>query len=154
MHSAVPFSPPEESFIEEMKRYLHFEERDAEVLKHLGMRMERYLPEMAERFYAQIPHHPGASRVFTGGEEQVNRLKKTLQAWGRGLFNGRYDEAYAFERFQIGFRHVRIGLDQKYVISAMGVVRAFLLDRLLEDCLLYTSPSPRDRQKSRMPSSA
>ena len=26
--------------------------------------------------------------------------------------------------------------------------------RLLHDCLLYTSPSPRDRQKSRMPSSA
>ena len=25
---------------------------------------------------------------------------------------------------------------------------------LKEDCLLYTSPSPRDRQKSRMPSSA
>ena len=25
---------------------------------------------------------------------------------------------------------------------------------LLCDCLLYTSPSPRDRQKSRMPSSA
>ena len=26
--------------------------------------------------------------------------------------------------------------------------------RHTEDCLLYTSPSPRDRQKSRMPSSA
>ena len=25
---------------------------------------------------------------------------------------------------------------------------------LYEDCLLYTSPSPRDRQKARMPSSA
>ena len=25
---------------------------------------------------------------------------------------------------------------------------------IYEDCLLYTSPSPRDRQKSRMPSSA
>ena len=25
---------------------------------------------------------------------------------------------------------------------------------MAEDCLLYTSPSPRDRQKSRMPSSA
>jgi signal transduction histidine kinase len=133
MYSAVPFSPREESFIEEMKRYLHFEDSDAGLLRNLGVRMERYLPEMAERFYAQIPHHPGASRVFTGGEEQVNRLKKTLQAWGRGLFNGRYDEAYANERFQIGFRHVRIGLDQKYVISAMGVVRAFLLDRLLQE---------------------
>ena len=31
-----------------------------------------------------------------------------------------------------------------------------LLDSLsnVESCLLYTSPSPRDRQKSRMPSSA
>ena len=37
----------------------------------------------------------------------------------------------------------------------------FMLARLIEwgidriyGCLLYTSPSPRDRQKSRMPSSA
>ena len=28
------------------------------------------------------------------------------------------------------------------------------IERLLKACLLYTSPSPRDRQKSRMPSSA
>ena len=28
------------------------------------------------------------------------------------------------------------------------------LQRLNNNCLLYTSPSPRDRQKSRMPSSA
>ena len=28
------------------------------------------------------------------------------------------------------------------------------LEKYLESCLLYTSPSPRDRQKSRMPSSA
>ena len=27
-------------------------------------------------------------------------------------------------------------------------------DELTEDCLLYTSPSPRDRTRSRMPSSA
>ena len=27
-------------------------------------------------------------------------------------------------------------------------------DTVIEACLLYTSPSPRDRQKSRMPSSA
>ena len=27
-------------------------------------------------------------------------------------------------------------------------------EMIVKDCLLYTSPSPRDRQKSRMPSSA
>ena len=32
--------------------------------------------------------------------------------------------------------------------------RLMLRDNQLNDCLLYTSPSPRDRQKSRMPSSA
>ena len=34
------------------------------------------------------------------------------------------------------------------------IFMASLLNRLIELCLLYTSPSPRDRQKSRMPSSA
>ena len=32
--------------------------------------------------------------------------------------------------------------------------RGWFQSSLLESCLLYTSPSPRDRQKSRMPSSA
>ena len=37
-------------------------------------------------------------------------------------------------------------------ITATGAEVAFLA--LPHGCLLYTSPSPRDRQKSRMPSSA
>ena len=40
----------------------------------------------------------------------------------------------------------------KYPQMKSIVRHDFLLDPLL--CLLYTSPSPRDRQKSRMPSSA
>ena len=32
-------------------------------------------------------------------------------------------------------------------------LRSYRLERV-RNCLLYTSPSPRDRQKSRMPSSA
>ena len=37
-----------------------------------------------------------------------------------------------------------------------GVIMDYLVSllRCRETCLLYTSPSPRDRQKSRMPSSA
>ena len=36
----------------------------------------------------------------------------------------------------------------------IGVSREELVQRVYDTCLLYTSPSPRDRQKSRMPSSA
>ena len=38
------------------------------------------------------------------------------------------------------------------VVDAGGCLLAFA--RMDDACLLYTSPSPRDRQKSRMPSSA
>ena len=37
---------------------------------------------------------------------------------------------------------------------ARGEIDAQEYERSLKVCLLYTSPSPRDRQKSRMPSSA
>jgi hypothetical protein len=50
-----------------------------------------------------------------------------------GLFNGVYDEHYAEDRFLIGFRHVRISLDQKHVITAMGVVRSFLMEKLFDE---------------------
>ena len=54
---------------------------------------------------------------------------------------------------------VRRGLDRALddwwrngALPAPGLLRDSL--RLLEACLLYTSPSPRDRTRSRMPSSA
>jgi len=129
-----------ETFLQEMKRYVGFSGEDAQLLRTLGPHLEKYFPELAERFYSQIPHHPNAFRVFTGGHAQIARLKQTLQNWARGLFTGVYDEAYSTDRFQIGYRHVRIGLDQKYVISAMGIVRSFL-----SECLLLEFPASDER---------
>jgi signal transduction histidine kinase len=123
-----------ESFIAETKRYIGLTTDDEATLAKLGPRLEKYFPELANRFYAQIPHHPNASKVLSG-PAQIGRLKLTLQNWARGLFNGLYDDAYAAERFLIGYRHVRIGLEQRYVISAMGIVRAFLHDCLREEII-------------------
>ena len=67
-----------------------------------------------------------------------------------------------------GFAFDVHAFERTYAISNGGNDRALLFDsklddrfvaypedaRLYNDCLLYTSPSPRDRQKSRMPSSA
>ena len=39
-------------------------------------------------------------------------------------------------------------------LNVGGKIFQTKIDTLLSICLLYTSPSPRDRQKSRMPSSA
>ena len=45
-------------------------------------------------------------------------------------------------------------LDGMFVVSADGTVESCARIIDTKPCLLYTSPSPRDRQKSRMPSSA
>ena len=46
--------------------------------------------------------------------------------------------------------------DAKKLVDHLAILNRekVRLERQLRDCLLYTSPSPRDRQKSRMPSSA
>ena len=47
--------------------------------------------------------------------------------------------------------------DHEFVAQRVAQFRAQVerrLDGSLSDCLLYTSPSPRDRTRSRMPSSA
>ena len=119
-----------ETFLDEMKRYIGLTAEDAAILASLRPVLEPHVSAMAEAFYEQIPRHSEAAAVFTGGEAQIGRLKLTLQRWARGLLSGLYDDAYAQERFRIGHRHVQIGLQQRYVLAAMHVVRSFLQDVL------------------------
>ena len=61
----------------------------------------------------------------------------------------------AFEAFMIKFccKHdvyLVTGSDRQKTVDQLGLDICYRA----KSCLLYTSPSPRDRQKSRMPSSA
>ena len=49
------------------------------------------------------------------------------------------------------FYHSNIG---KEIVGIVEVIKEAYLDKTDKSCLLYTSPSPRDRTRSRMPSSA
>ena len=50
--------------------------------------------------------------------------------------------------------HVSFGIEKGKLIGLLGPSGSGKTTILRMICLLYTSPSPRDRQKSRMPSSA
>ena len=56
------------------------------------------------------------------------------------------------EKTGISGDHILTWVNHADLFRIKGVAGQF--SELLEACLLYTSPSPRDRQKSRMPSSA
>ena len=45
-------------------------------------------------------------------------------------------------------------IDLHQSLTYIDKAYAFVKETVAKGCLLYTSPSPRDRQKSRMPSSA
>ena len=63
----------------------------------------------------------------------------------------------AFEDVLVDFvsRMATDGAMTGTISNTEQLLRSFLpADRVSNICLLYTSPSPRDRQKSRMPSSA
>ena len=55
----------------------------------------------------------------------------------------------SFKASEIGIPSQNIELDPRSVTTANGMPRNYI-----PTCLLYTSPSPRDRTRSRMPSSA
>ena len=108
-----------------------------------------YAGEVLERMRAdgEITVNVGNGDAFL----QSNGLPMVLIAGGTGF-------SYTYSILQ---EHLNSG-DKTPITLYWGGKHAadlYLADKLTElaennDCLLYTSPSPRDRQKSRMPSSA
>ena len=82
-------------------------------------------------------------------ENDIKGVVHTHTTYSDGL-NTLEEMANAAQK--MGYEYIAISDHSKAAFYANGLKE----DRLRQqwDCLLYTSPSPRDRQKSRMPSSA
>ena len=85
-------------------------------------------------------------RVLQAVEERKAKRNAVSQEVGRRRRRGEDADALVQQSRALGEEIT--GLDGHLAQTQRA------LDALLLDCLLYTSPSPRDRQKSRMPSSA
>jgi PAS domain S-box-containing protein len=119
-------SESQETRFQELKRYLRFDARDAELLLAFGERAAPDFPRIALEFYDRIREHSDAHDVFTG-EEQIQRLQRSLVLWMARVCGGVYDEEYCEQTAKIGRVHVKIGLPQRYMLTAMGLIRGSLL---------------------------
>jgi PAS domain S-box-containing protein len=117
---------PTETPFEELKRYVRFEPGDARLVVKLRPIVEPHFERIATEFYERIREHEGAHDVLTG-EAQIRRLHHSLVRWMGRVFSGPYDEGYYQETATIGRVHVRIGLPQRYMLTAMAQIRASLL---------------------------
>lgn len=115
---------------QDLQKYVGWTDADAHRIQSVAAFIEPHIPELIDDFYAEIKRHPSASKVITGGDVQVERLKGTLRAWLGRLFVGTYDSNYVIARWQVGLRHVEIGLDQVYTNVALSRIRNGLIDIL------------------------
>jgi signal transduction histidine kinase len=117
---------------QELQQYVGWSAEDAHRVQSVAGLLDPHLPPLIDDFYEEIQRHPGALKVITGGQAQIQRLKGTLIRWVRELLAGPYDADYVARRWQVGWRHVEIGLDQVYTNVALSRLRRGLL-RILED---------------------
>jgi signal transduction histidine kinase len=125
------------TFFEAIKEYVEFDDTATACLRSFHPLAEREFARIIDDFYQAIQSHPGASAAITGGAAQIARLKRTLVSWMHDLLQGPHDEAYFEKRARIGRVHVRIGLPQPYMLTAMNRIRVQLAqvahDRLSGD---------------------
>lgn len=111
-----------------IKAYVDFRPEHAERLLALYPLAAPRVPEIMDDFYETIRRHPEARAVITGGDEQISRLKRTLEAWLASVLQGPHDAEYLEHHSRIGRVHVRIGLPQQFMFTAMNRIRARLID--------------------------
>ncbi len=118
--------PASETRFAELKRYVDFSAEDATLLAGFRATAAPHFERIAQEFYDQIRLHEEAHAVFTG-EAQIARLQRSLVRWLERVFSGTYDEAYFAGTTAIGRVHVKVGLPQRYMFTAMALIRQSLM---------------------------
>jgi len=120
-----PLLMADPSLLPTLRQYVGFDDASAQRLQKIAPRMRRFYQGIVDQFYEAILEDPRARAVLKN-EAQVRRLHVSLRGWLEGLFSGPYDEQYFEKRARIGRMHVKVGLDQRYMLSAMNLIRVGL----------------------------
>jgi len=135
------------TFFESIKQYVGFTDESSAALRQFHPIAEPFFGPIIDDFYDAIEAHPGASAAITGGQGQIERLKRTLVRWLDTMLLGPHDEAYYEMRARIGRVHVRIALPQAFMFTAMNRIRVRLLDVVRERIEGMGRADPRDIQR-------
>lgn len=108
---------------EAIKGYVGFSEADAKHLARFHPCARPHFEAIVAHFYDKVTACPEASAVITGGQAQIDRLKRTMIDWLDSGLAGPHDLEFCQRRRRTGDVHVRIGLPQHLMVTAMSVIR-------------------------------
>jgi two-component system sensor kinase FixL len=107
----------------DLQVYVGWTEEDAARVRSAAEVIEKNMDALIDDFYAEIQRHPEASRVLSGGQAQIARLTASLRTWLSETMQCRSDAGYVERRWNIGLRHVKVGLERAYTSVAMARLR-------------------------------
>ncbi len=114
-----------QDLFKELKTYVRFDQSDEQSLQAFLPHARSHFPRLSEEFYSRLDEHEEARSVFKD-RAQVERLKSSLADWLETLLSGPWDSAYFQKRMRIGRVHVNVGLAQRYMFTAMNLLRSAL----------------------------
>lgn len=115
-----------ESMFEELCRFVGFGAADHAALRSLHTHAAPSFRSIADEFVDQLRQYPAAWSVLRG-DAQIERLKVAVRAWLDRALAGPWNDEYFELRSRIGRVHVRVNLPQRYMFTAMSVIRVHLL---------------------------
>lgn len=118
-----------ESEIRVRKRLLSFTAEDVGALKHCCSLIEQRLDTIVDAFYSIQTSEPEIAALI-GDADTLERLQSAQRRYILDLFTGNYDLEYANNRLRIGLVHKRIGVEPKYYLSAVYLLRRLLVENL------------------------
>jgi hypothetical protein len=115
-----------DNFITEMQHFSKLSEDERADLINLKSLLVETADTLAEAFYANLLAYEGTAKHFAEHPERIVGLKGRLKKWYVSLSKGSYDEQYAQDRYRIGYRHVEVNLELRYMVAAMSFCRSFV----------------------------
>ena len=118
--------------------------RTEATLSRVAQAAPKTMPVLAQR--VDVSSRESLDRLFTWFDDSVGKLDVLVNAAGINIPNRSFNQLSNEDWDQV----LRTNLTGAFDVMRLALNRM----RPRKDCLLYTSPSPRDRTRSRMPSSA
>ncbi|MEE3320751.1 MAG: GGDEF domain-containing protein [Pseudomonadota bacterium] len=113
------------------KHLLDFSEEDVDVLTQCRAQVEQRLDTIVDTFYGIQTSNPEIATLI-GDADTLDRLQAAQRRYILDLFAGSYDLEYANNRLRIGLVHKRIGVEPKYYLSAVYLLRRLLVENLAD----------------------
>ena len=128
-------------YFRSMVGFVGFTPQDAEAIKETHLIIEKYIPEIVSKFYAQLLSYPPTRKIFSKKDGSLDqeylqlRMHHLTNFWRRTA-SGVYDDDYARFVDYVGRAHTNRGADPKifiperYVIGQVGLVQHTISEAL------------------------